>query len=212
MAALDAASAAPAGRPLLDVGCGTGGWLELYCKWFPNRAIVGMDVSRDRVAEAGAACIHLPNPPRLVVAKAEDLPFRAGCFGVITCKVVVPYVWVRRTLEEFRRALDPSGVAIVQIHAALHYVKMALTALRELSLRHLAYAAWVLGNSVALQALGRQIAIFPVGSKSTPHVFLSRSLIGRIARDCGLLPSHARYPTERSRPIVVLRSAAPSAP
>jgi ubiquinone/menaquinone biosynthesis C-methylase UbiE len=209
MAALDAASAAPPGRPLLDVGCGTGGWLELYGKWFPNRVIVGMDVSRDRVAEAAAACIHLPNPPCLVVGKAEELPFRAGCFGVITCKVVVPYVWVRRTLEEFRRALDSSGLAMVQIHAALHYVKMALKALRELSLRHLAYAVWVFGNSIVLRVLRRQIAAFPVRAKSTPHVFLSRSFLCRIARDCGLLPSHARYPTERSRPIVVLRSAAP---
>lgn len=192
--------------PLLDVGCGTGEWLSRYAQWSQGRTLVGLDVDYDRVARGARIIGDESRRIRFVVGRAEHLPFRDGCFGVVSSKVVLPYVWVKPAVAEMRRVAAPSGVALVQIHTALHYLKVAIAALGRLSPRKLAYAVWVFGNSLTFRLLGRQAALGRI-RQTAPHVFLSRRFAAGLFRERGFEVENANhYAAPRSGPIFVLRA------
>ncbi len=52
----------------------------------------------------------------VIMARAENLPFRSNsCQGVLS-KVVIPYTDERLAIEEIGRVLAPGGVAVLYFH------------------------------------------------------------------------------------------------
>jgi len=112
--------AAPAGLPLLDAGCGTGG---LLCRLgaamtdgtLPSRPLAGFDIHEAAITRARA---KLPDA-ELLLASANDLPFATGSLGVAVSIDVLCHRAVDepRALGEFRRALAPGGVLVLNLPA-----------------------------------------------------------------------------------------------
>jgi SAM-dependent methyltransferase len=91
-------------RRVLDVGCGTGRWLEILAR--PDRLTVGLDPSRGMLTQARA---RLPFVP-LVQARGEALPFVSASFDLITAVHVLHHLAdPRRFLAEADRCLMPGG-------------------------------------------------------------------------------------------------------
>jgi len=87
----------------LDLGCGTGRNLPHYAG---SVSVIGVDPVHDVLRRAGRRAPRV----RLIQARAEELPFRAGAFdtvvsGLVFCSVGDP----ARGLAEIRRVLAPGG-------------------------------------------------------------------------------------------------------
>lgn len=71
---------------LLDLGCGTGFFAQLFCD--EGMDVIGIDLSEVGVRAARTLCkgeIHL------VVGDGNELPFKAESFDLIFCRGYVPY-------------------------------------------------------------------------------------------------------------------------
>lgn len=91
--------------PVLDVGCGTGGNLNLLSQWGP---VIGLEPSRiildSDIAEAAT----------LVQGKGEALPFRDATFGLVTLLGVIEHVMDdRQLLREVRRVCRENGTVLL---------------------------------------------------------------------------------------------------
>jgi malonyl-CoA O-methyltransferase len=92
-----------AGCRLLDVGCGTGRRLR-----DTNAALaVGVDSSLDMLRLA-------PHKQRLAAADVRALPFAAGSFGVVWCRLVIGHVCeLEAAYSELSRVCRTGGTVIV---------------------------------------------------------------------------------------------------
>ncbi len=91
-------------RRILDVGCGTGRWLELLAR--PDRLTIGLDPSRGMLAQAR---LRLPRVP-LVQAAGEALPFAPAAFDLITLVHVLQHLAdPGRFIAETARCLAADG-------------------------------------------------------------------------------------------------------
>lgn len=105
----------PDGLDLLDVGCGTGWYLEqlrLYCD-----TIAGVDVS------AGMLSLARRRVPQGVFlqSSANRLPFASGCFTTVLCTRVLSHLADPRiALGEMARVLARGGVLILSNVDASH--------------------------------------------------------------------------------------------
>jgi SAM-dependent methyltransferase len=109
-----AQSLVPAGR-VLDVGCGTGRFLNSLP---PGYERVGVDVSDamlDRAREKGI---------EVALASGGELPFEDDSFDLVTTFAVLHHLidreLVRTTLREIARVVKPGGAAIVWDHNPLN--------------------------------------------------------------------------------------------
>jgi ubiquinone/menaquinone biosynthesis C-methylase UbiE len=92
---------------VLEVGCGTGHWLECSAKALAERSVlIGLDPSAGMLARAHAAT----PTARLVRARAEALPWRDATFDRIFCVNALHHFTDRaRFFAEARRVLKPGG-------------------------------------------------------------------------------------------------------
>jgi ubiquinone/menaquinone biosynthesis C-methylase UbiE len=100
---------------VLDVGCGTGRFLDFVKQAWPRLPCIGIDMSEAYLREARG---HLT--PRswlkLLVAKGEAMPFPDASFDVVTNVFMfheLPPKVRRGVLKEFARVLKPGGRAIL---------------------------------------------------------------------------------------------------
>ncbi len=96
---------------VLDIGCGSG-------EWWPRlpevRAIVGVDLMKGMLQEAGAEHSTLHPHPQLVQADASKLPFPDASFDRVLCSGVLYHLRdCRPALSEMRRLLRPGGRAVI---------------------------------------------------------------------------------------------------
>jgi TDG/mug DNA glycosylase family protein len=96
------AEAAPPGRPLLDVGCGPGGYLPDLLG--AGQGVVALDAARAMLDLARTAA----PAAWLVQSDLAALPFRPGALGA---------AWARNTYLHIRRAHLP--VALAELHRSL---------------------------------------------------------------------------------------------
>lgn len=114
----------PAGRDVLDLGCGTGIQLDAVGDTMDGR-LVGIDISSEAVARARARCARFGD--RVAIERADFLDLRAedlGQFDLIynlgVIYVVPPDVRAR-LLDLIPRCLKPGGVAVVSYYAGTWY-------------------------------------------------------------------------------------------
>jgi ubiquinone/menaquinone biosynthesis C-methylase UbiE len=100
---------------LLDVGCGTGRFLDQVKQAWPRLPVLGLDLSEAYVGEAKR---HLRRWSRvnLAVGNGESIPLADATQDAVTCIFTVHELppKVRRTvLREFARVLKPGGRVIL---------------------------------------------------------------------------------------------------
>jgi len=99
------------GSRLLDAGCGTGNNLLHFSAGGPA---VGVDVSADAVAFCRTRGVTVARGDVLA------LPFRDGCFHIVTSFDVLYHRWVTddgAAVREFARVLRPGGVLLLRVPA-----------------------------------------------------------------------------------------------
>lgn len=99
---------------VLDVGCGTGGLLELMRGSFQ---VAGFDAS---IEAAGKASQRSGMAGSVALGYVESLPFQDNHFDAVTCIDVIYHAKVndeKVALEEMRRVLKPGGHLILQVPA-----------------------------------------------------------------------------------------------
>lgn len=100
---------------LLDVGCGTGRFLDFVKQAWPRLPVVGLDLSNAYLRHARR---HLARWARLgfVVANAEAIPARSASFDAVTSIFLMhelPPEVRRRVIGECARVLAPGGALIL---------------------------------------------------------------------------------------------------
>jgi ubiquinone/menaquinone biosynthesis C-methylase UbiE len=93
----------------LDLGCGTGQWVDALANM--NKRVVGVDVRQPRLE---IASIFLnKNRAVLIRASAEYLPLRDNVFSNLFCYGVIMFIDPDRTLSESHRVLAKDGKSYV---------------------------------------------------------------------------------------------------
>jgi ubiquinone/menaquinone biosynthesis C-methylase UbiE len=105
------------GQTLLDVGCGTGGFLHWAAESGSFASVAGVDLgssavdfARRRVPEAD-----------LQVAPMRELPFASSSFDLVVTHDVLQHVHEREvaeSLRELRRVLAPGGALLLRTNGA----------------------------------------------------------------------------------------------
>jgi ubiquinone/menaquinone biosynthesis C-methylase UbiE len=99
---------------LLDIGCGTGGFLREVKRNFPRLAVTGLDLSEPylRVAQRRLADWSRVT---LIPGAAEAMPFPDGEFEIVSCIYLfheLPPRVRRAVVDEIHRVLKPGGTLI----------------------------------------------------------------------------------------------------
>jgi 23S rRNA (guanine745-N1)-methyltransferase len=89
---------------ILDVGAGTGYYLDALLGAMPKRLGVALDISK-RAARVAARAN--PRASAIVADVWDRMPLRDSCAAVVTC------VFAPRNADEFARVLAPAGVLVV---------------------------------------------------------------------------------------------------
>ena len=95
-----------AGTEVLDLGCGTGIWLDRLAGQFGIRG-VGLDISKLSLSTAARQGV---DGNRYVCADASHIPVRSGTFGIVTSLDALEHVADQDAfLQEIGRVLKPGG-------------------------------------------------------------------------------------------------------
>lgn len=99
-----------AGR-VLDMGCGTGAFLEALTSDHDDIHVAGVDLSEEMLARAR---VKLGPAPDLRIGNVENLPFEDAMFNMVTSISMFHYLRDPDTaLSEARRVLRPGGRIII---------------------------------------------------------------------------------------------------
>jgi len=100
--------ALPEKGELLDIGCGTGLFIEKYIRY--GGTAVGLDISRKMVERARSRCTD----SEFAVGNGEKLPFCDQSFDAVSSMLVFSYVKAPDTmLSEAYRVLRPGGAIAI---------------------------------------------------------------------------------------------------
>jgi SAM-dependent methyltransferase len=102
------------GPPILDAGCGTGGFLAQLAARYPDRALFGLDTD---LLACGRAAAKSDKP--VCVGSINALPFPEATFAAIFSADVLCHrdVDERRALLQFHRCLVENGRLVVNVPA-----------------------------------------------------------------------------------------------
>ena len=94
------------GRSVLELGCGTGIFLEKIAA--SGARITGIDLSADLLAKCAARMRGASNV-RLIRGNAEQMPFAEGTFDAVYGSSILHHLGLEAALAEVRRVLRPGG-------------------------------------------------------------------------------------------------------
>ncbi len=100
---------------VLDVGCGTGGWLLELAATFPHMELVGIDASWTMIeyAQEQASSRHLINATFRLMDALRPLDFRNHSFDLINLRLASGFMRLPNwpvLLQEFVRVSRPGGI------------------------------------------------------------------------------------------------------
>ncbi len=102
--------------PILDIGCGGGGFLSRLSARYPDAGFAGVDISEDSLAVTREMNEGLVGSGRLdlQLASVDDLPFGDGSFAMVTA-IETYFFWpdLRAGLAEIARVLTPGGILAI---------------------------------------------------------------------------------------------------
>lgn len=108
---------------ILDVGCGTGIFLELLKKKYPVVSVIGIDPDQEALSIASKRLSLFQNV-KLIKAFAEALPFENESFDIVFSTLVfhhLPNDVKQKAVAEIYRVLKPRGkVVIVDFGTSKH--------------------------------------------------------------------------------------------
>ena len=141
---------------VLDVGCGAGQELLPFVAEHATLA-VGVDVA-PTVGRSGSGLFAArgERAPAFVRAAVETLPFPAGVFDLVICRLVLPYVDNARAIAELARVLHPGGRLLLKIHHARYYLRWLRNALSAADLVAAMYVTRVLLAGIVYHLTRRQ--------------------------------------------------------
>jgi SAM-dependent methyltransferase len=101
-------------RPLLDAGCGTGGFLARLAAGLPAARVIGIDADQTACSWAAAK-----SGRSVCAGSVNDLPFADAVFATIFSVDVLCHRGVdeMRTLAQFHRVLAAEGLLILNLPA-----------------------------------------------------------------------------------------------
>jgi len=166
---------------VLDVGCGTGGWLIELAKTYPSIVeLVGVDISQKMVeyAQAQAQAQQVSEQVTFRVMDAlQTLAFPADSFDLVNLRFATSFMrtwdW-RKLLGEFQRVSKPSGVVrITEAELAIQSDSEALTRLCTYSFEALHRAGYLFrpsgdGLTSELEHQLHQLGLQDVQTRSYP--------------------------------------------
>ena len=102
------------GQPILDAGCGTGGFLVRLAARYPNRSLFGLDADALACRRAAAKSTR-----PVCVGSINALPFPDGVFAAVFSIDVLCHSAVdeRSAVQQFRRCLADNGWLVVNVPA-----------------------------------------------------------------------------------------------
>jgi ubiquinone/menaquinone biosynthesis C-methylase UbiE len=94
------------GRRVLELGCGTGVFLEKLAAYGAD--ITGIDLSADLLARCA---VRMAGAPRITLVRgnAEQMPFPGGAFDAVYGSSILHHLGLEAALAEVRRVLRPGG-------------------------------------------------------------------------------------------------------
>ncbi|HLI09229.1 MAG TPA: methyltransferase domain-containing protein [Ktedonobacteraceae bacterium] len=101
-------------KTVLDVGCGPGGWVQEMAFAYPDKEVVGIDISQQMIdyARAQAGVQRLNNTRFLVMDATQPLDFPDSSFDLVNARTLAflpPSLWPK-LMQEYFRLLRPGGV------------------------------------------------------------------------------------------------------
>jgi SAM-dependent methyltransferase len=138
-----------AAGPVLDAGCGTGGFLRRMAEDLPGRAGVGLEY----VPEAARRAAQKSGWP-VSVGDANALPFADAVFGAAVSIDVICHAGVdpARGLAELKRVLRPGGTAVLNL-PAFEWLRSAHDARVHTARRYTAGAAAAMMRDAGFEAV-----------------------------------------------------------
>lgn len=104
----------PRGGVILDVGCGTGGFLCTLTQALPQYTLLGLDINK-------AACeiAHAKSGQFVCLGSANSLPFSGVSLAAIFSADVLCHCGVdpKQVLKDFYRCLQPGGIVVLNLPA-----------------------------------------------------------------------------------------------
>jgi ubiquinone/menaquinone biosynthesis C-methylase UbiE len=159
----------PIGTQILDVGCGAG---QTLIASYPNRITHGIDVDF-RALLLGSS---LTDRIQFVCGRAEALPYPSECFDLVTARVSLAYMNIRKSLREIRRVLKPGAM----LWMTLHSFSVPWESAKKSNLRGKVYFGYIILNSSIFHVLQRNIPFF-----GTYESFQTENGMKRALERCG---------------------------
>lgn len=104
----------PAGRVVLDAGCGQGLALGLLQRQFRPARLIGLDADPHALAKSRAHARSLGIEVELQEADAQSLPFESGSIDLVFCHQTLHHlVHQDDALKEIHRVLAPGGTLLL---------------------------------------------------------------------------------------------------
>lgn len=122
------------GQRILDLGTGTGALAREFAK--AGARVSGADVSEHQIAEARRLAETDGLEIDFRVGPAEEIPFDAGSFDVVSANQCWLYFDMARAIPEVRRVLTPDGLLMVSHFTFLPRLDPIARASEALVLEH----------------------------------------------------------------------------